>query len=136
MQSWHTTYLGLRELPRDISTGGNSTSALTVIDRGKPLVAQSHQNPALHHLNGGFDLAFVLRVVGPCGQHGGAVVPRKVVHRLVGPGLVAIRIGYQGFGVVGHDELGHTAKEAQGLGGGTQPVGHGLARCGASEGVA
>lgn len=38
-----------------------------VIDRGKPLVAQAHQNPALHHLHGGLDLAFVLRVVGPCG---------------------------------------------------------------------
>ena len=106
-----------------------------VIDRGKLLMAKSHQNPALDHLHCGLNLAFVLRMVRTRGQERGAVVACKVVHRLIGPGLIAICIGNQRFGVVGHDELGHAADEPQGLGSGTQPIGHGLAGCGAGIGV-
>jgi len=107
-----------------------------VIDRGKPLVAQAHQYPALHHLHGRFHLAFVLRVVRARWQYRRSIVPGKVVHRLIGPGFVPVRIGNQCFGVVGHDELGHATKETQRLGGGAQPVGHGLKGCGAGEGIA
>lgn len=107
-----------------------------LIHRGELLMAQAHQNPALHHLHGGFDLALVLRVIRACRQDGGAVVPGKVQHGLVGAGFVAVGVGNQGPGVVGHDELGHATEEAQGQGRGTQPFGHGLARCGAGIGVA
>ncbi len=57
-------------------------------------------------------------------------------HSLVGAGLMAVGVGNQGLGVVGHDELGYATEEAQGLGGGAEPIGTGLARCGAGIGVA
>ena len=107
-----------------------------VIDGGKLLVAQAHQDPALHHLHGRLDLALVLRVVRARRQHRGAVVAGKVLHGVVRPGLVAVGVGDQRAGIVRHDQQRHAADETQRLRRGSQPVGRGLARRGVGEGVA
>lgn len=82
-----------------------------VIDGAKLLVAQAHQDPALHHLHGRLDLTLVLRVVGARRQHRGAVVARKVMHCVVRPGLVAVGVGNQRPGIVRHDQQWHAAEE-------------------------
>ena len=107
-----------------------------LIDSLEFLVAQAHQNPALHHLYGRLSFGLVLRVAGPRGQHRGTVMAGKVQHRVVGTGLVAVGVGNQGLGVVGHDEFDNTAIKAQGLCGGAQPIGGGFTWCGVGEGVA
>ena len=60
----------------------------------------------------------------------------KVQHRVIGPGLIAVRIDDHGFGVVGHDQFGAAAVKTQGLCGGAQPVGGGFTGRGIGEGVA
>ena len=107
-----------------------------IVHARKALVAQSHQDPALDNLHSRFDLGLVLRVIGARRQHRGAVVASEVLHRLVGARFIAVGVGNQGFGVVRHDELGHPTDECQGAGAAIKPVGHGLARCGTSKGVA
>lgn len=61
---------------------------------------------------------------------------RKVMNRVVRPGLVAVGIGNQRPGVVRHDQQRHTAEETQRLRRGPQPVGRGLARRGVGKGIA
>ena len=60
----------------------------------------------------------------------------KVEHRFIGLGLVAVRIGNHGLGVVGHDECGATAIKAQCLCRGTQPICHSFTWGGKGECVA
>jgi hypothetical protein len=85
-----------------------------IVHAGKPLVAQAHQDPALDNLHGRLGPGFVLGVARAYGQHRCAVVAGEVDDGVVGARLVPVGVGDHGSGVVGHDELGHAAKEAQG----------------------
>ena len=107
-----------------------------IVHAVKPLMAQSHQDPALHNLHRRLHLGLILWVAGSCGQHRGGVVTGEVAHRLIDARLISIRVGNHGLGVVGHDQQRHATEEVQRLDGRVQPVGHSLAwRC-ASIGVA
>ena len=99
-------------------------------------MAQAHEDPTLHDLDGRLDLGLVLRMAGPRRQHRSAVVTREVLHRVVGPRLVAVRARDHRARVVGDDELRHATDEAQGACASLQPVDHGLAWRGPDEGVA
>ena len=63
-----------------------------LVDAGELVLAQPRQDPALHQLHAELDLGFVLRVVGPRGQHRAAVVAGKVEHGVVELWLVAVGV--------------------------------------------
>ncbi len=52
-------------------------------------MAQTRQDPALHHLDGDLDLGLVARLAHACRHDGGAVVGRHLLVGAVDPRLVA-----------------------------------------------
>ena len=64
------------------------------------------------------------------------MVPGEVQHRVVGARLIAVGVGDQRPGVVGHDHLRHAAQEAQRPADRPQPRAHRLVGRHAGEGVA
>ena len=98
-------------------------------------VAQPRQDPALHQQHRALDLGLVTRVRGPSGQDGAAVVLGELLVAAVGLGVVAVGTPDQRTGLVRHDQSGNPAEELQCLDLGSDPVGGGLARCGAGVGA-
>ncbi len=99
-------------------------------------MAQTGEDPALHHLHAGFDLGLVLRLPGSGRQDHGIVVLGELGRGPIEFGLVAAWPGDQGTGIVGNDQGRYAANEFERTAHAGQPVGLGLSRGRTGEGVA
>jgi hypothetical protein len=96
--------------------------------REEPPVAQTRQDPALHHLHADFDLGLVARFVWTGRDDRGAVMRRHVGVGAVDRRFVEAGLGDPGLEVVADDLPRHAADGAQGVDMGSNPVGQRLAR--------
>ena len=100
------------------------------------MVAQAGQDPAFDYLYPHLGLGLVLRLVGAGREDGGAVVAGQLLVGGVGLGVVATGLADGTTQVIGHQEGGDSAKEAQGALVGGYPIREPLAPGGLGKGVA
>jgi len=76
-------------------------------------MAQTREDPALHHQHTGFNLRFITRPTYPRRQDRRAVMRRQIAVGRVDPRLIPVRPQHTGAQVVRHDLARHAAQEVQ-----------------------
>jgi len=100
------------------------------------LLAQNRDDPALCYLHAHFDLGLVAGPVGPRWNDDAAVVSGHLLVGGVDVGFVAVRPFDATAQIVGHQDLGTTPEEFEGLNVRTDPLFELLASGGDGEGIA